>query len=151
MAIELVPCHIDKPMYMLFAKDYINTLHGYDEEIIWDEHEAEKWIWDARFIVNDGVMCGFIITQEAKYKKAADLLYIAEMYVEEEERFHGVGIEAVRAAVDGWDGDVFLYILNGNADGRAFWDAVERELKWKRVNRADVRQERGCELRVYHI
>lgn len=151
VAVELVPCHVDKAMYMLFVKDYIETLRGYDREIAWDEHEAEKWIWDAKFIVHDGVLCGFIILQEFKFKKAKDLLYIAEMYVEKEEREKGVGIEAVKVAVDGWNGEVFLYVLDGNEGGKAFWDAVEKELGWERTDRADVRRERGCELRVYRV
>ena len=151
MSVELVPCHVERDMYMMLAKDYIDTLHGYDEKIIWDEQAASKWMWDARFIVDGGIMCGFIITEEVRFKNSPGLLYIAEMYVAEDERRRGVGIEAVRAAVEGWDGEVFLYILDKNEAGKSFWDAVERELGWERTTRAEVRLESGCELRVYRV
>ena len=151
MSIELVPCHADKNMFMLLAKEYIDTLKRYDDAIVWDEKSVEKWIWDSRFIVDGGVMCGFIVTQEVRFKNSPSLMYIAELYVEKEERLHGAGIGAVKAAVDGWDGEVFLYILDHNKTAREFWNAVEEELGWERTARADVREEQGCELRVYKV
>ena len=151
MDIELVPCSVDRAMFLALVKDYLDILHGYDESIEYDEHEASKWIWDARFIVADGILCGFVITQEIRFKKAKNLLYIAEMYVEKEEGRQKVGLGAVREAVKGWDGDVFLYILKENNPAKEFWGAVERELGWRRIERGDIKREAGCELRVYQI
>ena len=47
--------------------------------------------------------------------------------------------------------DVFFYVLNQNFEAKAFWGYIEREFGWKRTERPEIRQEDGCELRVFDI
>lgn len=149
MKIELVPCYLDRELFLRLAKDYIETLHKYDNAIIWDEDAMGRTIWDAQFIMEDRTIQGFIISEDVKFAVYKDVKYIAEFYVAPEARRRGVGIEAVKALLENWDGDVFLYILHGNFEGRAFWSAVEQKLGWIRIDRPEIRKEEGCELRVY--
>lgn len=151
MKIELVPCYLDRELFLRLAKDYIETLHEYDSSIIWDEGAMSHMIWDAQFIMEDRTIQGFIISEDVKFAVYKDVKYIAEFYVAPEARRRGVGIEAVKALLENWDGDVFLYILHGNFEGRAFWSAVEQKLGWRRIDRPEIRKEEGCELMVYEI
>ena len=151
MKIELVPCYLDRELFLRLAKDYIETLHKYDSSIIWDESAMSRTIWDAQFIMEDRTIQGFIISEDIKFTVYKDVKYIAEFYVAPEVRRRGVGKEAVKALLEHWDGDVFLYVLHENFEGRAFWSAVEQELGWRRIDRPEIRQEEGCELRVYDI
>ena len=149
--IDLVPCYSDRALFLRLYRDYVETLHEFDNEIIWDELSAASYMWHSKFIVEDRTIQGFVMTEEVKFKLYPDLLYIAEFYIVPEARKRGVGTAAVRAATEGWNGDVFLYILQHNFTARAFWTAVEKELGWKRIQRPEIRQERGCELRVFDI
>lgn len=134
---------------MQLAKEYIETLRKYDSRIIWDEGAMSHMIWDAKFIREGRTVQGFVITEEVKFSIYKDILYIEEFYIEPEARRKGIGREAVRALMEHWKGDVFLYVLHGNFEASAFWTAIEREFGWKRIQRPEIRKEEGCELRVY--
>ena len=149
--IKLIPCHNDRAMYLCLAKEYVSILQKYEPGIVWEESIWDKGIWDANFIVDSGVNCGFVVSETVHFKGKRSLLYIEEFYIPKEEGRRHVGVEAVRKLVSGWDGDVFLYILDKNEDGKAFWSAVEEMLGWKRIERDDVRKEDGCELRIFEI
>ena len=147
--IDLVPCYADRNLYLRLAKDYVKTLQQYDSEIIWDERTWLDHLWDANFIMEDRTVQGFLNKEKVQFDFYPPVLYIAEFYVVPEARKRRVGIEAVKEAIKGWSGDVFLYVLNQNRGARIFWNNVEAELGWKRINRPEIRQEEGCELMVY--
>ena len=149
--IDLVPCYSDRGLFLRLAKDYVETLAQYDPTIVWDETTWSGAIWDARFIVEDRTIQGFIITEEMKFKVYNDLLYIEEFYIVPEARNRGVGLAAIEATIEHWSGDVFLYILEHNFAAKGFWTAVERKLGWKRIERPELREERGCELCAFSI
>ncbi len=149
--IEFVPCHKDRDFFLCLAKDYVDELGRYSDEIEWDESSWNKAMWDSDFIVDGGVLCGFVCKNEVFFKDKRNLLYIKEFFVSEEERHRGVGIEAVRRLVEPWDGDVCLYILDKNEVAKAFWNAVEKELDWKRTERPGMKELDGCELRIYRV
>lgn len=147
--VSLVPCYTDRELYLSLAKDYIAELGTFDSKIRWDEDAMLHLMWSASFIMEDRTIQGFVITEEVQFKVFEDLLYIEEFYVVPEERHRGVGLAAVKAAVSKWRGDVFLYILERNYAAQNFWLVVERELGWERIQRPEIRQEKGCELMVY--
>ena len=151
MNIELVPCYEDRAFYILLAKDYIEALREYDDRIIWDEATWNKEIWDAFFIVEGGILCGFVCRTEIEYKNKPKLMFIDEFYIAPDERKRKVGIEAVRELTKDWKGEVGLYVLDRNEGAKAFWGAVEKELGWTRTDRPDVRREEGCELRLFRL
>ena len=147
--IDLVPCYSDRALYLSLAKDYIAELSTFDKKIIWDEQAILHLMWNAFFIMEDRTVQGFIVTEEVQFKVFEDLLYIEEFYIVPEARHRGLGVRAVKAAVSRWHGDVFLYILERNYAAQNFWLVVERELGWERIQRPEIRQEKGCELMVY--
>ena len=149
MEIELVPCYSDKALFIRLAKDYIKTLRTFDSSIRWDEKTWEDMIWYAEFILEDRTIQGFVITEEVRFQVVSDLWYIAEFYIVPEARRKGLGLEAVKKIVSKWHGDVFLYVLKRNHVASLFWQSVEDKLGWKRNDRPEIRQERGCELRVF--
>ena len=136
---------------MQLAKEYIETLQKYDSKIIWDEGAMSHAIWDAQFIREGRTVQGFVISEEVKFSIYKDILYIEEFYIEPDARRKGIGREAVRALLEHWDGDVFLYVLHGNFAASAFWAEIEQEFGWKRIQRPEIRKEEGCELRVFEI
>ena len=140
---------MDKELFMRMAKDYTATLHGFDDEIVWDEVSWQRESWHAQFIMEDRTIQGFLITEIEPYHFFPDIFYIAEFYVVPEARRKRVGIEAVKAATEAWNGDIYLYVLDRNIQGKLFWTAVEAELGWKRIERPELHQEEGCELRVF--
>ena len=147
--IDLVPCYSDRALFLRLYRDYVDTLHEFDNTIVWDEISASQYMWSAFFSMEDRTIQGFVITEEVCYKLYSDLLYIAEFYIVPEARRQGVGLAAVRAITGKWHGDVFLYILNHNFAAKGFWGAVERELGWKQIDRPEIRREKGCELYIY--
>lgn len=147
--IELIPAYGDRHLFLRLAHDYVDTLHEYDEKVIWDEATWLGMLWNADFIMEDRTVQGFVVTRQVPFNVFPDCLYIAEFYVVPEARKRGVGKEAVKAMMNYWAGDVFLYILSGNFAARAFWMAVEKELGWKRIQRPEIPEEPGCELRVF--
>ncbi len=149
MEIEFIPCYSDRELFLKMARDYVKTLHEYDSEIVWDLLTWENAVWNAKFILEDRTIQGFIITEEVEYRMYNDLLYITELYIVPEARKKGIALGAIKEAVKGWGGDIFLYILDRNFEAKMFWTIVEEKLGWKRVERPEIRQERGCELRVY--
>lgn len=149
MEIRFMPCSDIKELYLKLAKDYVETLSKYDDAIRWDEAAFERMIWDADFIFEDSKACGFIIREYVELENGKKYLYIAEFYIMPEVRKCGLGFAAVEAYMKSWDGDVFLYVLDHNEPAKGFWDAVEQRLGWKRVERSEIRQEEGCELRIF--
>lgn len=147
--IELASCSMDRNLFLRMAKDYAETLAQYDSEIRWDESAWLSSIWRANFIMEDRTAQGFVMTEHVPFAVYADALCISEFYIVPEARKRRVGMEAVRTVTKDWSGDVFLYILDQNTPARFFWTAVEGELGWKRIQRPEIREERGCELRVY--
>lgn len=147
--VELVPCSMDRDLFMRLAKDYVEELSQYDPEIKWDESVWAKGAWSAKFIMEDRTVQGFVMTEVVPFSVFPSALYIAEFYVVPEARNRHVGTEAVRAVTEIWNGDVFLYVLNQNRAARFFWTDVEAELGWERIERPEIREESGCELRVY--
>lgn len=151
MDVELVPAYSDRKLFLELAKDYIDTLHKFDSSIRWDEPTWHDAVWASSFIMQERTVQGFIVSEIVHYKVFPDMLYIGEFYVVPEERLKGIGIAAVETLVKDWHEDVFLYILHGNFAAKAFWGEVEHRLKWERTQRPEIRQENGCELRVYHV
>lgn len=149
MDVKLVPCYTDRELYLRLVKEYIETLREHDSSIIWDEASVGHMIWDAQFIMEDRTIQGFVISEEIKFALYSDIKYIAEFYVVPDARRRGIGKEAVRELLRDWDGDVFLYVLHGNFEASAFWMDIEQEFGWKRIKRPEIREERGCELRVF--
>lgn len=134
---------------MKLAKEYVSDLQKYDDSIVWDEDTWERAVWDAWFIKEDRMVQGFVITEEISFRVYKKLLYIEEFYVVPEERMRGVGLAAAKKLSEMWNGDVFLYILDRNSGAKWFWTMVEQKLGWKRIERGEIKEERGCELRVY--
>ena len=147
--VKLASCCMDRELFLRMAKDYIETLSVYDSEIRWDEATWNKMIWNAQFIMEDRTIQGFAVTEVVPFHFFPDAFYIAEFYIAPEARRRHVGTEAVKALTAHWNGDVFLYILGQNTGARFFWTDVEAELGWKRIERPEIREEAGCELRVY--
>ena len=147
--IELASCSMDRELFLRMAKDYVETLAQYDNEIQWDEAAWSKNAWAAQFIMEDRTAQGFIMTEVVPFSIFPSALYIAEFYVVPEARNRRVGMNAVKTATSSWDGDVFLYILDRNRPARFFLTDVEAELGWTRIERPEIKQEHGCELRVY--
>ena len=151
MNIEFVPCHKDRALFICLVKDYIGALKEFDERIVWDEGIWNDAIWDSLFIVDGGVMCGFVCMREINYRSKPRLLFIDEFYISPEERRRGVGMEAVRKITRNWSGDIGLYILNRNEIGKKFWEEAENRFGWIRTERSDIRKEEGCELRLFRV
>jgi len=151
MSVELAPCYTDRALFLRLARDYIETLRKYDSRIVWDEVSVGEWIWHSQFIIEDRTIQGFVMTEEIDYKIYRDLLYVTEFYIVPEARKRGIGVEAVKSLLRDWHGDVFFYVLHGNFEAKAFWGAVEQKLGWERISRPEIRQEDGCELRVFRI
>lgn len=149
MNIELTTAYLDRPLFLSMAKDYIDTLALCDDRIRWDEATWRTNSWKARFIMEDRTVQGFIVYEIVPFDFYPPAVYIKEIYVVPEARRRGIATAAVKAAVGNWDGDVFLYILNENKGARLFWTDVEAELGWKKINRPEIDEEDGCELRVY--
>ena len=149
MNIELVSACMDRPLFLSMAKDYIETLAQYDSRIRWDEVAWNENCWKAKFIMEDRTVQGFVVYEKVPFDFYPPAIYIGEIYVVPEARRRGVATAATKAAVGDWDGDVFLYILSGNRGARLLWTDVEAELGWKRINRPEIDEENGCELRVY--
>lgn len=147
--IELVPCYTDRALFLRLAKEYVETLQEYDPTIVWDEASVSDWIWNASYIMEDRTFQGFIVTERVQFRVYPPLLYVQEFYIVPEARRRGIGLAAVKAIVEKNPGDVFLYILKNNNNARIFWEVVEARLGWRRIERPEIRQERGCELRVY--
>lgn len=150
MSVQLAPAYMDRPLFLGMAKDYIETLAQYDGTIRWDETIWGNAMWRAKFIMDERTVQGFVITDTVPFHVFPDALCIEEFYIVPESRRKGIGLEAVKAVTENTDKDVFLYIQNENREARLFWMAVESELGWERINRPEIQQERGCELRVYH-
>ena len=150
MEIQLIPVYTDRKLFLDMARDYVDTLHEYDSSIRWDELTWQDNVWSAYFIMEDRTIQGFVVKEEIPYKVFPDMLYIMEFYVVPESRGRGVGTAAVEALVKDWHEDVFVYILKDNFTAKAFWSAVENKLGWERIQRPEIRNEKGCELRVYH-
>lgn len=149
MDIKFMPCYCGKEQFLKLAKDYIEELSMYDNTIKWDERAAEDWMWDTNFILENNKIRGFIFSEIPLIGKDKPYLYIAEFYIVPEARMRGLGFEAVKAFMKQWDGGVFLYVLNRNEPAKGFWTAVEQRLGWKRILEPEIRQESGCELRVF--
>ena len=149
MRVELVPCYTDKDWYLHLAKEYVDTMSRYSEEVKWDRDAWDRAVWDASFIVDGGILCGFVCSSDIEYKNKPRLKIIEEIYVEKDERRRGVGTEAVRVLLEGFDGDVCVYILNRNQEAKEFWTAVEDKLGWIRTERKDIRRWDDSELRVF--
>lgn len=149
MEVKLVPCHVDRDFFICLARDYVEELKKYREDLVWDEKTWDEYIWESKFIVSGGILCGFVCSEEVSFLGKRKILFIHEFFVSEDERRRKVGLEAVRALVKGWKGDVGLYVLDGNEGAKGFWKAVEEELGWERVKRSEIREEKGCELRFY--
>ena len=149
MSIEFLPCYHGKDLFMKLAKDYIEELRKFDSSIKWDERTVEDWVWDSNFIVESGKIRGFMFTEFPTICDGKDFLYIAEFYIVPESRMRGLGFSAVEAYTRSWDGNVFLYVLDRNEPAKGFWKTVEQRLGWKRVEEPEIRQENGCELRVF--
>jgi predicted acetyltransferase len=151
MNVELVPCIKDRDFFIYLAQEYVKELQKYDDRIIWDEATWDRGIWDSLFIVDGGILCGFLCKKEIEFKNKPPLLFIDEFFISEDERRRRVGMEAVRRLVRDWRGDVGLYILDRNDGAKGFWKAVEKELKWVPVDRKEIREEEGCEPRVFRV
>ncbi len=149
MGIKFSPCYGKRELFLKLAKDYVEELSAYDNTIRWDESAADVWMWDAEFILENNKIRGFIFSEIPLVGEDKPYLYIAEFYIVPEARKRGLGFEAVKAFMKRWDGDVFLYILNRNKPAKGFWTAVEQRLGWKRILEPEIRQERGCELRIF--
>lgn len=149
MEIKLTPCSMDRDLFLRMAKDYINTLHKYDSEIIWERAYWESRVWRSQFIMEDRTVQGFVLTEIEEYYFFPDLMYIGEFYVVPEARRRGIGMAAVKAILKQWSGDLYFYVLDNNTRGKLFWSAVEAELGWKRIERPEVIIEEGCETRVF--
>ena len=147
--IELASCFLDRDLFLRMAKDYIDTLATYDNEILWDEVTWNGVIWNAQFIVEDRTIQGFAVTETQRFCFFPDAFYIAEFYIAPEARRKHIGTEAVKALTENWNGDLYLYVIDQNTPARFFWSNVEAELGWKRIKRPELRQEEGCELRVF--
>lgn len=147
--VELVPCSMDRDLFMRLAKDYVEELSQYDPEIKWDESVWSRSVWSTKFIMEDRTVQGFVMTEVTQFSVFPPALYIAEFYVVPDARKRHIGTDAVRVATAGWSGDVFLYMLDKNRAARFFWTDVEAELGWERIERPEIREESGCELRVY--
>ena len=150
MSVVLTPAYMDKTLFLDMAKDYIETLAQYDSSIKWDEQSWTGAMWRANFIMEERTVQGFVITDTVPFHVFPDALYIEEFYIVPEARRKGIGLEAAKAVTANTDKDVFLYILNGNREARLFWMGVESKLGWEKIIRPEIRQEKGCELRVYH-
>lgn len=147
--VELVPCSMDRDLFMRLAKGYVEELSQYDPEIKWDESVWSRSVWSTKFIMEDRTVQGFVMTEVTQFSVFPPALYIAEFYVVPDARKRHIGTDAVRVATAGWSGDVFLYMLDKNRAARFFWTDVEAELGWERIERPEIREESGCELRVY--
>ncbi len=147
--IELAQCAMDKDLYFRMAQDYVDTLSTYDNAIRWDEPSWAQGMWSSQFLMENRTAQGFAMTQRVHFNLFPDALYIAEFYVVPEARRKHLGTDAVRALTRDWSGDVFLYILDKNTPARIFWTDVEAELGWRQIQRPEIHQEPGCELRVY--
>ena len=151
MNVELVPCIKDRDFFIYLAQEYVKELQKYDDRIIWDEVTWDRGIWDSLFIVDGGILCGFLCKKEIEFKNKKPLLFIDEFFISPDERHRGVGMEAVRCLVKGWSGDVGFYILDQNEGAKKFWNAVEKEMGWVAIERPEIRKEEDCELRVFGI
>ena len=140
---------MDRCLFLRMAKDYVETLAQYDREIRWDEEVWSEAAFRARFIMEDRTAQGFAITEVVPFSLFPDALYIAEFYIVPEARRRGIGLEAVKGITERWDKDIFLYVLDRNTKAKLFWTYVENELNWKRIKRPEIRDENGCEKRVY--
>lgn len=149
MNVELAPCYLDVDLFLRMSKEYVEELRQYDNTIPWVEQEWKAAAWESSFFIEDRKIQGFAFIQHVKFEVFGDALYIGEFYVEPEARRRGLGFEAIKLLTREWHGDVFLYILDQNKKARFFWTAVEGQLGWKRIQRPEIREEKGCELRVY--
>lgn len=149
MSVQLAPAYMDRPLFLGMAKDYIETLAQYDSSIKWDELTWTNAMWKANFIMEDRTVQGFVITDTVPFRVFPDALCIEEFYIVPESRRKGIGLEAVKVTTANSDKDVFLYILDKNREAQMFWMSVENKLGWQRITRPEIRQEEGCELRVY--
>lgn len=147
--IDLVPCYADRNLYLRLAKDYIQTLQQFDSKIIWDERSVLDQLWNAFFIMEGRTVQGFLIKETVQFDFYPPALYIQEFYVVPEARKRKIGLTAVKELLKNWDGDIYLYILEQNIGARIFWNVVEVELGWRKIKRPEIREEEGCELRVY--
>lgn len=147
--IELTPAYGDKNLYLRMAKDYVMELRKYDSEIVWDEVVWLDAMWHTDFIMEGRTVQGFVYSETVPFNIFPSALYIGEFYIVPEARLKGIGTEAVKELVKGWDGDIYLYILHGNFAARAFWLSVEHEMGWKRIERPEINDGANCELRVY--
>jgi len=149
MEVQLTPAYMDKTLFLRLAKDYVDTLSQYDRQIRWDELSWGGSLLKDEFIMEDRTVQGFVITETVQFDFYPPILYITELYVVPEARKRGVGLATVKELMKKWNGDVYLYILDRNTEARIFWNVVEAELGWKRINRSEIQQEEGCELRIY--
>ena len=147
--ISFVPAHEDPEKYKHMAKDYIRTLHSFDQTVIWSNAAWDRSIQFSYLIENDGEVIGFFSKEELKFPGHTDALYIGEFYIAPKYRRKGFGKEAVSVIIKDWEDDILLYVLNRNMTAKSFWAAMERSFGWHRIDRADVPDERGCDKRVY--
>lgn len=149
--IELVPAYTEKKLFRDMLKDYLETLHKYDSRIRFEETTVEDIVWYTEFILSDGKVSGFALTEKVDFEGKSSLLYIGEFYIVPERRNKGIGLAAVKKITENWDGDLFLYVLDGNIRAEAFWNAVGSRLGWKCTDRPEIRREPGCRLRIYSV
>jgi len=149
MSVELTPAYMDKPLFLRLAKDYVETLAKFDKAIRWDEAAWTSAMWRAKFIMEDRTIQGFVLTEETQFDFYPPALYIQEFYIVPEERNKGVGLEAVKAAVKDWHGDIYFYCLKNNIQALLFWTSVAEKLEWRMIKRPEIREEPWCRLMVY--
>ena len=149
MNIDLAPCYLDVDLFLRMAKEYVETLAEYDHTIRWDEPTWREGAWNSQFFIEDRKIQGFALTEHIRFEMFPDALYIGEFFVDPEARRKHIGFEAVKAMTKDWDGDVFLYILDQNKTAHFFWASVADKLGWKRIQRPEIREEKGCELWVF--
>lgn len=83
-----------------------------------------------RVIEEDGRYIGFVLTEmvyAARSDLPEDMLYIVEMYVDREYRGRGAGKKAFSDILYSTDTPIFLYVIRGNTEARAFWKKMIRE------------------------
>ena len=149
MNIELTPACMDRPLFMRLAKDYVDTLAKFDKTIRWDEGAWSQAAWRAKFIVEDRTVQGFVLAEETRFDFYPPAFYIEEFYIVPDARNRRVGIEAVKALTERWDGDIYFYVLKNNIQALLFWTAVAEELEWRKIKRPEINEEEGCKLMTY--
>lgn len=139
--------------YMRMAKAYVEELSKYDQSIVYDPMPIRQEADDTLMFKKGGKFVGFVDAKVERLKSGKDILYIAEFYVDPDYRRAGVGTEMMKAILDIWEGDIYLYILMDNEPAMDFWNAVERHFGLWRVFDKNyisfLQQNQFCEIRVF--